>query len=309
MQGTGDVLSLGIDIGGTSIKGAVMEGEQEVWRGRSGEYARPGRGELGAALGVLVGGVPQELMGRVGAVGVCAPGMRDERGVIVRAVNVPGLEGARAGGLVFDALRALGATFAEREGGGTFEFTDAHAAAVDWWRGHPGKGRVLALSLGTGVGACVLDEPEGRGELPRQLIVSGGGPGHLGQLYVGVLEEQEELNLPGGCTLEAYMGLPALRARFGDDLAGVIGGAELRAERVQLRALVTAIRVAHAIYRPARVVLLGGVGLALRPVAEEIRAAVADGLTELAREGWTLEVGDTHLHAARGAAWMAGRSG
>ena len=32
--------ALGIDIGGTSIKAAVLDGEREVWTGRSAEYAR-----------------------------------------------------------------------------------------------------------------------------------------------------------------------------------------------------------------------------------------------------------------------------
>ena len=35
---------------------------------------------------------------------------------------------------------------------------------------------------------------------------------------------------------------------------------------------------------------------------------VSDGLTTLARKGWTLEVGESDFHAARGAAWLAGKS-
>ena len=58
MAEPGTQLTLGIDIGGTSIKGALMEGEREVWTGRSGEYARPDRKELEDALEGLVREIP-----------------------------------------------------------------------------------------------------------------------------------------------------------------------------------------------------------------------------------------------------------
>jgi hypothetical protein len=101
------------------------------------------------------------------------------------------------------------------------------------------------------------------------------------------------------------MGLPALRARFGDSLDSLATTGGLRADRAPLAALVKALRIAHAIYRPHRIALLGGIGLALRPLAASIHAAVADGLTTLAHPGWTLEIGDDDLHAARGAAALA----
>ena len=303
---------LGIDIGGTSIKGALLDGEREVWTGRSGEYARPGRGELVEAMAGLIAASP---VGRgevvVRSVGVCAPGKRDAAGVIVRAVNVPGLEGVAVGELV----REVG--WGKWEVGSVVrEFTDAYAAAVDFWRVRPGVGRLLALSMGTGIGACVLDECAGRE--PAALIVSGGGPGHIGQMDVGEFEEEvssgkkasrhEASRHEGGTTLEAYMGLPALRARYGEGLAGVIAAGEMGVDGPPLGALVRALRIAHAIYTPERVVLLGGVGIRMGALVEGIRAAVGDGLTSLARPGWTLEVGESDFHAARGAAWLAGRA-
>ena len=161
------------------------------------------------------------------------------------------------------------------------------------------------------------------------LIVTGRGPGQIGQMDVGEVEwEKTEasgehashvlasrpmpLPLPlgpdgGRGTLEAYMGLPALRARFRDDLSGAIGSGAMRADRSPLSALVRALRIAHAIYLPERIVLLGGVGIRLRPLLGEMRERIADGLTTLARPDWTLETGESDFHAARGAAWMAGR--
>jgi hypothetical protein len=107
----------------------------------------------------------------------------------------------------------------------------------------------------------------------------------------------------GGMTLEGYMGLPALRARYGDGLAGV-----MRVDGPPVGALVRALRIAHAIYVPQRVVLLGGVGIRMGALVAGIREAVSDGLTSLAKPGWTLEVGESDFHAARGAAWLAGRA-
>ena len=315
MPGSTTGLSLGLDIGGTSVKGVLLDParpDRDLRAARSEPYARPDRERLAAALldvarALLHPGEP------ISAVGVCAPGLRDESGVIIRAVNVPGLEGASILDLIDEAVcRPLNISLAAQRGGGAvFEFSDAPAAALDFHRRHPAPtppGRRLALSLGTGVGACVLDEsPIG----PIPLIVSGPGPGHLGHIDVTI--EADPAHAPHGpdgarATLESYIGLPALRSRFGDALPSAVASGLLRPDRPPLAALVRAIRIAHAIYRPRRIALLGGVGLALRPIAPDIRAAAADALTSLAHEDWTLEIGDDDLHAARGAAWIAARA-
>ncbi len=297
---------LGIDIGGTSVKGALLDGGCEVWTGKSGAYARPGVAELEAAVREVVRGAIAGTGGReVVAVGVCAPGLRDAIGVITKALNVPGLVGVSPAALIARAAPGLVAVR-------VMEFTDAHAAAADYWRTRPAVGRHLALSMGTGIGACVLDAPEGGKPVP--LIVTGSGPGQIGQMDVGVEECEEETwagkPMPRGTgTLESHMGLPALRARFGEDvgvLQAAVEDGRLRADRWPLCGLVRAMRIAHAIYLPERIVLLGGVGIRLRPLLGEMRALVADGLTSLAKPDWTLEAGESDFHAARGAAWMAG---
>ena len=215
MATSANALQLGIDIGGTSIKGALLDGEREVWTGKSGEYARPGRKELVEAMGGVMQRAREVSRGvSPRSIGVCAPGLRDASGVIVRAVNVPGLEGVRIGELVEEVVRGVyGTDVAKGQVGATVsEFTDAYAGAVDCWRVRRGVGRLLALSMGTGIGACVLDG--GADGEPEALIVTGRGPGQIGQMDVSGGEDAPIGPDGGRGTLEAYMGLPALWARI-----------------------------------------------------------------------------------------------
>lgn len=299
-------MNLGIDIGGSSVKAALLDSGREVWMGGSGAYTRPLAPELESAVGDVVFGAIAAAGNRgLASVGVCAPGLRDANGVITKALNVPGLVGMSPKSLVARAAPELA-------GVRVAEFTDSHAAAADYWRTRPSPGRLLALSMGTGIGACVLDAEVGG--KPAPLIVTGRGPGQIGQMDVGIEEKQEETWAgksmpPGTGTLESHMGLPALRARFGENaiaLQTAIEDGRLRADRWPLRGLVRALRIAHAIYLPERIVLLGGVGIRLRPMLEDMRVRVADGLTALAKPDWTLEAGESDYHAARGAAWMSG---
>jgi predicted NBD/HSP70 family sugar kinase len=132
--------------------------------------------------------------------------------------------------------------------------------------------------------------------------VTGQSSGHLGQVDVS-LEERAPVAPDGGRGgLEAYVSAPALR-RDGVDLSGDL--IELSAESNALRALARAIRVAHAIYRPQHVVLLGGIGIRLGSFLGALRARVDDHLTSMARDAWTLNVGSTPHHAAIGAAMLA----
>jgi hypothetical protein len=80
------------------------------------------------------------------------------------------------------------------------------------------------------------------------------------------------------------------------------GLAGLGAQDPVLRALARAIRIGHGIYRPDRVVLLGGVGRRLAGQAAALRELVSDRLTSVARAEWVLAFGVDDHHAARGAA-------
>lgn len=281
--------SLGIDIGGSSIKATVLDQDSlPIASAQSVTYRRPDRDGLVKALSSVLAQLPRSGLTRTG---VCAPGSKDPAtGVITRAVNVPGLEGL--------SIRAL----LEAAGGCTVpvrQFTDAHAGAYDVYRQQRLSGRLLAISIGTGVGAAVLDEG-------RLVTVTGASSGHVGQMDVRVPEPARSVPVGpdgGRGSLEAYLGLPALLDRYQcgpDALLSAMQPAD-----APILALSQAIRICHAIYRPDHVRLLGGIGIRLGPFLPEIANRVSDGLTALARPGWTLGCCDSDFHAARGAASLA----
>jgi len=296
----GTVTTLGIDIGGTAIKvalrtdpGSDQAGEPAA--GVSAEYARPDRHALIHAITEAVSSLPNAALGQVTGVGLCVPGRRSpDGGSIELAVNVPGLVGYRFADLIGDAL-GRSAPFVL--------LSDAEAATLDVASEHPDASRVLGIAIGTGVGVALVEDG-------RSVTIGAGGAGHIGQIDVGPIGDGHRAGSVvgpdgGRDSLEAYLGLPALRARFGDALADRI--AALPDDDPAMVALVRAIRIALAIYAPHRVVLLGGVGLALRSRGERIDALVRDGLTGVAPPSWLLAFGNSRFHAARGAAGEAAR--
>jgi predicted NBD/HSP70 family sugar kinase len=283
------MISLGIDIGGTSVKVAALRDGGVAWTGKSGTFARPGTEQIVEAIREAVAG--RATAGEVAAVGVCCPGLLDRAmRTITLSVNVPGLMGVPLDQIV---SRALGAGMPEPA-----ILSDANAVGYDVYVSRGLSGRLLCLTLGTGVGASVLDEGG------KFLHVSGESPGHFGQLDVS-LETDPPIGPDGGAgSLEAYIGTAALIARYGD--ANVVG--RLGVGEPPVRALVRAIRIAHAVYRPQHICLTGGIGVRLAGIVGPIRAAVAEKLTRVAREGWTLFTGENDYHAACGVARWAGRS-
>jgi glucokinase len=291
--------TLGIDVGGTSVKAALLFGLAAPRLGQSDAYAAPTFETLRAAVAQAlaeVGGTEAAIGLRVG---LCAPGVVDPATLTVTAsINLPSLVGRRLTDLLPSGLAAPTVV------------TDAHAAAFDLWAANPQQcaGRLLAFSLGTGVGAAVLDEG-----VP--LRVSGASPGHLGHVDVGPIispgsggsGSAPALARDGATnTVEAFLGLPALRAaaaRTGADVATHLSG--LTIDDPAAVALTRIVRIAHAIYRPQHVALLGGVGLRLAHLGPSLYAAVAEGLTSLARPGWTLHFARHGHHAALGAARLA----
>lgn len=283
--------AIGLDIGGTSVKAALVDLRGEALQlGQSEPYSKPDRAGLVAAIAeavpdsITLGTFPV-------SVGLCVPGVLDEAaGVVERAVNVSGLEGV--------PLRELVAESIEQRIKRLVLQTDAEAAGRDVAASMSVRGRLLVVSIGTGVGAAVLDDG-------HPLRVTGRSAGHFGQIDVGPCGlEPIPVGPDGGRGgLEAYVGLPALRARFGEGLEEAV--ANLRDDDPVMVALSRAMRIAHAIYRPDVIVLLGGVGVRLEPVVERLRDLVADGLTGVARDGWRLGCGWSDHHAARGAGLAA----
>lgn len=284
--------ALGIDIGGSAAKLAVIDADG-VRTARSVGYDRPDREELKQALRGAIDrlGVPIDCSVPVG---LCVPGRRSADGDhIERSLNLACIEGWS-----FDAMLAevLGHT-PER----TTVVSDIHAATVDLVHSMQLRGRVAVVAIGTGVGLGVWEDGQ-------MLSIGDRGIGHLGQIDVGRLGELDRFGADGARnTLESFVGLPALRQRWGslDDEQLSRWLASMRTDDPAAIALVRALRIVHAIYVPDTVVLAGGVGIALSPLGGVLQQRVNDGLTSLARPGWSLCFGDSLYHASLGAARLA----
>ncbi len=277
--------SLGIDVGGSSVKVAAISGNETLWTAQSKTYARPTRDELVAAIRENINGRDIDL----DAVGICAPGILDrERRMITWAVNIPSLQG-----IVLDELvgEALGRDVAHVE-----IHNDSTASAYDLYATHNLTGRLLSITLGTGVGASVLDSG-----VP--VMLSGESPGHIGMVDVS-LENDPAVGPDGGAgSLEAYIGSPALMARYGPDMSAILE--QLTEKDPPIRALARAIRIFHAIYRPQYVYLIGGLGIRMGHLLPALRGLIDKNLTSVARKDYRLAVGDDSYHAAKGAAKFA----
>lgn len=280
--------ALGIDIGGTSVKIARLEGPRTFAERISATYERPTPSQLAEVVRSALASAS------AGRIGVCLPGVFDPAGRrLTASVNHPNLIGLE----LEPWLASINPAFPR-----AVVIPDTYAAAYDAHVMLGLRRRTLAVSLGTGVGACVLDDGVPLKVSPPDAGLSSG---HLGQIDISMIDDADPpIGRDGGRgSVEAYLGAPALEARFGPDLRAALPS--LSSNDVALRALVRLLRIAHAIYRPDTIVLLGGIGMGLRPHARAIRDQVADRLTALARPGWTLRFGEDEFHAARGAARLA----
>jgi predicted NBD/HSP70 family sugar kinase len=279
------MISLGIDVGGRSVKVAAVEGSRVLWTGKSENYEKPSTEQLVTAIKQAAGNRGGDAI----VAGICIPGLLNaDRTAVEYSVNVPGLMGIR-----LDELVRRGLT-----DGVILKTTasDAVASAYDLYATHHLRGRLVSLSLGTGVGAAVLDDGE-------PLHVDGDSPGHFGQLDVSI-EGHPVIGPDGGAGgLEGYLGAAALEARYGPNAQDILKN--ITVDAPPMKALVRAIRIAHAIYRPDHVGLVGGIGIRLGHLVPQLLAAAKMQLTSIARPGWTLTTGDHDHHAAVGAAKMA----
>jgi predicted NBD/HSP70 family sugar kinase len=278
------MISVGIDIGGTSVKLAAIQDGQKLWTGQSPFYSRPNTEQLIAAIRTAADGRVRD----VDAAGICVPGLLDgQRRMITLSVNVPGLVNVVLDDLV---ARALGRGIRSLR-----IINDAVATATDVIATKALKGRVLSIALGTGVGMGVLDDG-------MPMMVEGASPGHIGQFDVSI-DGDIPIGPDGGAgSLEGYIGVPALTRRYGSMESFY---ATARVSDAPLRALARAIRICHAIYRPHHVVLVGGVGTRIRHLVPGLKSAIDTNLTSIARSDWTLGAGDHDFHAALGAARLA----
>ena len=282
--------SVGIDIGGSSVKAASFLDGGLIGTATSSRYSNPERADLTGAIKECLGALDID---QIGSVGLCLPGrMNAGHTMVEHSVNIPSLNG-----WAFEDL--LGSVISD-SGVATRVVSDADAAGYDYATEFPVAGRTAAISLGTGVGLCVLDGEK------IVTIGDGGGIGHLGHMDVGPMGESDRVGRDGARnTLESYIGAPAMRQWMDGQILNFAG---LTGSDAPIRAIVHALRVVHAIYRPCRIVLLGGVGMALKPHAHMLAGMISDGLTPLAAEGWTLEFAISAHHAACGAAKLASQS-
>lgn len=272
---------LGIDLGGTAAKLALLWADGRTDTAATEHYATPSPHALLAAVTTALADRLGVAPADVQTVGLSVAGVADDRGVLQVAVNLPALVGVDLRRWLRGALpNAASITIA----------TDTQAAAQAEHRARPVAGRAMYVAIGAGVGAAVLDGG-------RPLAITRGTPGHLGHIDVSGGEPDAPLAGDGGRgSLEAYIGARALAAAAVDlsDERWLDHPAAQRA----LAALSRALRIVLPIYRPDEIVLVGGVGLRLGPAIEDIRRRVTDGLTAAAPDAWDLRCGVVGRHAA-----------
>jgi predicted NBD/HSP70 family sugar kinase len=286
------VRTLGIDIGGSSVKAAMLDGEL-VTTARSAGYANPSREGLIHAVQEAVH-LLGEPIDRTVPVGLCLPGKQSASGDrVVHSINLPCLND-----WVFSEM--LGSMLGFQPERSRF-VSDIHATAIDLISRYELHGRVGVIAIGTGVGFVMIEDGQ-------VLKLGSKGVGHLGQLDVGRCDDADRIDPSGVCNpLEAFVGIRAIRDRLGmDDESAILEYLEsIPDEDPCMRALVRAMRVVHAIHTPDTIVLAGGVGIALQSRCDVIRTLVNEGLTTLANREWRLVFGDSLYHAAVGAARLA----
>lgn len=237
---------LGIDIGGTTIKGGlVADGKVSGYRNVP-TCAKEGRAGITRQLLQLIGEI-----GGSDPVGISTAGRVDpERGVVTYATdNLPGWTG-------FD----LKTFVQERTGRQTVVINDAVAALLG--EVHFGAARgyrdVVMITIGTGIGSAVLRG----GEIPSDPDDEGGWLGHL--TYV---EDGRPCTCGKRGCLETYISATALKRDlesqgFSTRLDGAFASEDKRVKAIIdgfLDRLSDAVLKISDRYRPELVVIGGGV--------------------------------------------------
>ncbi len=254
---------LGIDVGGTRIKGIAVDASGRILAEESTPTEDSAAGRWRDNVRSACERLQQRVPG-IAAAGLCAPGLaaRDERSIARMPGRMHGIEG-------FAWDRFLGLP--------TAVLNDAHAALVGeaWLGAARGVDNVLLLTLGTGVGgAAIVDGRLLRGHLGRA--------GHFGHVSLDPAGPGDAVGTPG--SLEDAIGDLTVRARsggrFSDTLAltqaAQAGDAEAR--RVwedSLRALAAAIVSLINALDPQRIVIGGGIAQAGDALFAPLRAHVA----------------------------------
>ncbi len=193
--------AIGIDLGGTNLRGAVVNGNLEiVARRQTLTRAEEGPDAIVGRIAEIVTGLRQETgltAGSIQAIGIGAPGPLDSRaGVVLTTPNMPGWENY-----------PLAAKVEQRTGIAALLENDANCAGWGEYRAGAGAGcrDMVLMTLGTGVGGAVILDGKLRrgpdyaaGEIGHMIVVAGGRQCGCGSR---------------GC-LEAYASATATVARF-----------------------------------------------------------------------------------------------
>jgi len=226
-------LAVGVDLGGTNIKAAMVTREGEV-RGRLSIPTEIGLGPKGVADRIVqaVRSVLDAAGCRVcdiAGVGLGSPGAIDsQRGVVMSAANMPDWKNVPIAAILGEAL-----------GVSVHLENDANAAAFgEYWVGAGrGTSSMVILTLGTGIGGGIVVN----GSIVTGANNIGGELGHMVIKYDGVRCACGNT----GC-LEAYASANATARRFREAVES--GAGSSLADRVARGDAVTA----HDIYVAAR---------------------------------------------------------
>jgi glucokinase len=270
-----DALAVGVDVGGTHAKlvlvtadGQVLE-QDRIDSGAAVTIDLLGPRIVSAMDGMVRRAAPER--GRVGALGLVAPGFVDEgRTATLFSPNTPGLLGDGLPTLLADAT-GLPVTFDSDVNGAAF-------GEATWGAGR-GAARCFTLTLGTGVGGGFVVG----GKVVR---VAGGAVGDIGHIIL----EPGGRRCGSGCSgcaegLVGAQGLVALAARYGaprsiDRPARIIEAArdgtrwacDTAAESGRLVGILLASIMATLL--PDRVVIVGGTSLMGEPFLDAVRSTV-----------------------------------
>ncbi len=281
-------LAIGIDLGGTNIKVAVVDSDGGVLhRLEQPTAADRGPGPVIDDLADLVRRLRQQA---VVGIGLATPGPLDlSRARIIRGVNLPGWKDVP----IREALR-------EKTGLPVTLENDANAAAYGEYRFGAGQGRVdlVMLTLGTGVGCGVILNGQilhghfgNAAELGHMIVVVDGLPCPCGQR--GCLEQYTSADavvrrvLQADPSREPNVGPPLVssadqhrdRKEAGtvraEDVARAATGGDAVCEGIWdeacLYLAVACVNIQHA-FNPAKIVLGGGLSNAGAQLLDRVNA-------------------------------------
>jgi glucokinase len=256
-------IAIGIDLGGTQIKGRALSAAGEELASRVMETEdQPGEAgfpRFAENVKILLGELHHAAGIPAARVGISAPGLIDSAGrkVAFMPGRMHGLEG-------FDWSDWLGLPVPV--------LNDAHAALLgEVWRG-AGRGMrdALMLTLGTGVGGAIWAD----GRLLRGSL---GRAGHFGHLCLDVHGVPTITGMPGG--LENWIGNHNIRERSGGRFAtthDLVAACEARDPGAlaiwgkSIRGLGCAIASLVNILDPEAVIIGGGIARAGRALFEPL---------------------------------------